>query len=120
MSTKPCEERFYDNLNAFKPMIVTSLKCSDSSIGPELVEMAFQILGSVNKKEIVEQFIQRTYALWDQIDEGKNLGTILEKSFDLFGEIGDQNVKEIARIVNEQIDDQEKIEDFLRFVRSLV
>ncbi len=101
----PCEERFFSNLKCFENIINDGLKKEKSeTITPELVTFAFSLLETMDKETIIRNFIDRTHVLWTQISENRDLPTILDQSFLLFGDLGEDKIHEISRLVISRTD----------------
>jgi len=84
-------------------MIERSLRLEDSPIiTTELVDLGFSCIESLDKDELIMGFIDKTHSLWKEISQGRNLQAMLEKSFILFGDIGEDKINEIARLVTIQ------------------
>lgn len=107
----PVEERFYSNLLCFKKLIKQSLIGEQSCISPELVDLLFSYLDCVDKETLMVNFIEKTYPLWDEFAKGRNLKMILEKSFMLFEELGDDKIEEITRLISRKNEEGGEVVD---------
>lgn len=99
----PPQIRFFSNLLCFREMIEKSLRLEESEIiTSELIDAAFSFVEQLDKDDLIMSFINKTHPLWKEISGGRNLQNMLEKSFILFGDIGEDKINEIARLVTVQ------------------